>query len=161
MPGRCCTGPWRSSERPVMKRLEDAPADPEIGAALDAIDATLAGEPVDPRHAELAELALMLAAERPTPDARVAAALDSRVERRFAKPSVSAPGVAPPSRRRWLWAPAAGLAGAAVVAIVIVVSGPSGSSRPQLPASASARSAPSSAFKAPHAARGPAPTPLP
>ena len=50
-----------------MRHLDETPIDPEIAACLDAIDATLAGEPVDPRHAELAELALLLADDRPRP----------------------------------------------------------------------------------------------
>ena len=56
-----------------MRRLDENPIDPEIAAQLDAIDATLAGEPVDPQHAELAELALLLAAERPAIDPEFAA----------------------------------------------------------------------------------------
>ena len=44
--------------------------------ALDAIDATLAGEPVDPQYAELAELALLLADERPGVDPVFAHNLD-------------------------------------------------------------------------------------
>ena len=48
-----------------MRRLDDSPIDPEIAASLDAIDATLAGEPVDPKYADLAELALLLSADRP------------------------------------------------------------------------------------------------
>ncbi|HZU40860.1 MAG TPA: hypothetical protein VE992_07395, partial [Solirubrobacteraceae bacterium] len=67
-----------------MRRLDETPIDPEIEATLDAIDATLAGEPVDPRFAEVAELALLLAAERPRPRAQFADALDARVQRRFA-----------------------------------------------------------------------------
>ena len=51
-----------------MRRLDDYPIDPEMAAQLDAIDATLAGDPVDPEHAELAELALLLAAARPEID---------------------------------------------------------------------------------------------
>ncbi len=51
-----------------MPRLDEYPFDPEVAAALDAIDATLAGDPVDPEHAELAELALLLVAERPEID---------------------------------------------------------------------------------------------
>ncbi len=41
--------------------------DPRVLADLDAIDATLAGEPVYPAHAELAELALLLADATPRP----------------------------------------------------------------------------------------------
>ena len=43
----------------------DEPIDPEIAASLDAIDAVLAGEPVGAEYAELAEIALLLTAERP------------------------------------------------------------------------------------------------
>jgi hypothetical protein len=98
------------------------PLDPEILASLDAIDATLAGEPVDPAHAELAELALLLAAERPAPSASLAGTLDARVQRRFAPPPET-----PAKKRRlgrwWLWTPAAGLAVALGVAIVVVFAG--------------------------------------
>src|SRR6267154_1294667 len=48
-----------------MRGLDETPLDPEMLAALDVIDATLAGEAVDPEHAELAELALLLADQRP------------------------------------------------------------------------------------------------
>jgi hypothetical protein len=98
------------------------PLDPEVAASLEAIDATLAGEPVDPAHAELAELALLLAADRPTPSATLARTLDARVERRFAAP----PETAGKKRRLghwWLWTPAAGLAVALGVAIVVVFAG--------------------------------------
>ena len=37
----------------------DEPIDPEIAAVLNAIDATLAGEPVDAQYAETAEIALL------------------------------------------------------------------------------------------------------
>jgi Arc/MetJ family transcription regulator len=91
---------------------------PEETAILEAIDATLAGESVDPEYAGMAELALLLRAERPDPPPDFATRLDARVARRFAS--------ATPKRRapsRWLFAPAAGLAVAAVVAIVVVTSG--------------------------------------
>jgi hypothetical protein len=104
-----------------MRRTDETPIDPEVMACLDAIDATLAGEPVDPRHAELAELALLLAAERPAPSAAFTNSLDEAVNRRFApapRPTASPRG----TRRRWrLWTPAAGLAAAFVVAIVVVL----------------------------------------
>ena len=74
-----------------MPRLDDYPFDPEVAAALDAIDATLAGDPVDPKHAELAELALLLVGERPEIDDEFARRLDRRVAARFAS--------APPTRR--------------------------------------------------------------
>ncbi len=99
-----------------MRGLDETPIDPEVADALGAIDAALDGDPVDPRHAELAELALLLAGERPAPDRSFSTALDERVERRFVKS-------APPSRtsrRRWL-APVGGLGAAAVAAVVAVV----------------------------------------
>ena len=104
-----------------MRRLDDDPIDPEIAAELDAIDATLAGEPVDPQHAELAELALLLAATRPR--ARAASSprsLDERVRtpvrarRRRPRPAGrrelavsglvrAGGGTWPPGWRRWRW----------------------------------------------------------
>ena len=102
-----------------MRRAE--PLEPEMAAALAAIDATLQGDPVDPEHAELAELALILRAERPAPAPEAAGAIDERVAERWARP---------PLRRRlrpargWLAAPVAGLA--AVVLVVVIVSGGGG-----------------------------------
>src|SRR5580700_7556632 len=91
--------------------------DPEIVATLEAIDATLSGEAVDPRHADVAELALLLADEPPRPGAAFAAGLDERVQRRFE--------AAPRAGRRrfawWVWAPSCAVAVSLVVAIVIVV----------------------------------------
>lgn len=117
-----------------MRRLDDYPIDPEIAAQLDAIDATLAGDPVDPEHAELAELALLLAAARPEIDPDFSRSLDDRVQRRFAAPA----GASGPKRargRRWALKPALGVvaSGVAAVAVVVVVSsgssgGPSASS---------------------------------
>jgi hypothetical protein len=63
------------------------PLEPEVLAALEAIDATLHGEPVDPEHADLAELALILRDERPVPDGVFLARLDRRVQDRFAAPA--------------------------------------------------------------------------
>src|SRR5882762_5829567 len=110
-----------------MRGPDEAPLDPEVAAALDALDATLAGEPVDPDHAELAELALLLADERPRPDRAFAAGLDGRVGQRF--------GRARPARRRRLlvWAPAGGLGAAVAVTVVIVASGSSTSPTPHVP----------------------------
>lgn len=92
--------------------------DPEVVAMLDAIDATLAGEAVDPRHADVAELALLLADERPRVDRAFATRLDERVQRRFE----AAPRT---SRRRFgwsVWAPSAAVAVSLLVAVVIVAS---------------------------------------
>jgi Domain of unknown function (DUF4349) len=92
-----------------MRRLDDDMIDPEIEAALDAIDATMAGEPVDPEHAELAELALLLAASRPEVEPGFARSLDERVARRFERP------------RRFSWKAAAGVLAPAAAAAVVVV----------------------------------------
>ena len=95
--------------------------DPDVLAELDAIDATLRGEAVDPAYAELAELALLVAADRPQIDRAFAARLDDRVGRRFVTPA-PAPGSQRPSPTRWALRPAfGGLAGALVAAVVVVV----------------------------------------
>jgi Domain of unknown function (DUF4349) len=101
------------------------PLEPEVEAALEAIDATLAGDPVDPSQAELAELALILRADRPPVREPFAATLDARVRERFT------PGKRSQRLRRgrgWMvWAPAAALAAAALV-VVLAVFVPSGGS---------------------------------
>jgi hypothetical protein len=102
-----------------MRRLDDHEIDPEIAAQLDAIDATLAGDPVDPEHAELAELALLVAAEKPELDPGFARNLDRRVAARFA----SAPGAQPAGRRgwQWLWKPMTATLAAGLAAVLVVV----------------------------------------
>src|SRR5947209_13199692 len=108
-----------------MRRLDDTPIDPEIAACLDAIDATLAGDPVDPRHAELAELALLLADERPRHRPQFASELDARAARRFVPaPSAAAVAGAGAGRRKsrlWRGLAAGGVSGACIAAIVLVV----------------------------------------
>ena len=85
-----------------------------------AIDATLAGDPVDPEYAELAELALILRRERPRTSDAFTARLDDRVQHRFARP---APAVRGTGLRRWLAGSVAGLAAAAAATgLVIVIS---------------------------------------
>jgi hypothetical protein len=113
-----------------MPLLDHDPIDPEIAASLDAIDATLAGEPVDARFADLAEIALLLSADRPEPPPQFAQATDQRVGRRFA------PAAAPHAPRRRLltwsrvWPTMTGLAtvAALVVAIVVVTANSGGGS---------------------------------
>src|SRR5436305_737327 len=98
-----------------MRRPDRQVMDPEVVASLETIDATLAGEPVDPDRAELAELAVLLRDERPQVPVELGARLDKRVARRFARPGSSG------SRRRrraWLWAPATGLATVMIAAVV-------------------------------------------
>jgi hypothetical protein len=112
-----------------MRRLDETSLDPEIVASLEAIDATLAGDPVHPEHAEIAELALLLAADRPQPSARFTSALDERVRRRFAAVEPASGGESQRSPRWWIWTPAVGFAAVLLVAIVIVIgNGPAGSS---------------------------------
>ncbi len=134
-----------------MRQLDDDTLDPEIAGALDAIDATLAGDPVDPRYAELAELALLLRAERPEPSPEFASSLEGRVERRFADETPRRPRRQP----RWKWSliPAAGLGAAAIVAVVIAASS-GGGGRPQVASSGAAASAPA---KPPAVTTAPAP----
>jgi hypothetical protein len=98
-----------------MRRAE--PYEPEVEAALAAIEATLAGEPVDPDHAELAELSLILRAQRPEPTPATAVSLDERVEDRIV---VRERTRRPRWRWQWLGAPAAA---AAAIALVVVVAG--------------------------------------
>jgi hypothetical protein len=109
----------------------DEPIDPDVAASLDAIDAVLAGEPVDAEYAELAEIALLLASDRPAVPAAFADSLDHRVAVRFAPDA--APVTRPP-RRRWVskrfWeASGAMVAGLAlIVGLVFLVGGHNGSS---------------------------------
>lgn len=98
-----------------MKRHEDELIDPEVAAELQAVDATLAGEAVDPEHAELAELALLIAAARPSIETAFAAELDERVGR-FAQPASR-------RRRQWFSLPMVGgaLASCAALAVAVVI----------------------------------------
>lgn len=109
-----------------MRRADDDLIDPEIAAELEAIDATLAGEPVAPRHAEVAELALLLVATRPEPRAEFAASLDRTVRSRFAPPATTPPLGLRARFSNW-FGPVAGLAaGLAAVALAVVVLGHGG-----------------------------------
>jgi Domain of unknown function (DUF4349) len=123
-----------------MRRAE--PLEPEMAAALAAIDATLEGDAVDPEHAELAELALILRAERPVPAPAVAGAIDERVANRSARPRRRRL----PRARSWLAAPVAALAAVAVV--VVIVSGSGGGPTSSAVSSASATRAPASSSAA-------------
>src|SRR5689334_4835377 len=107
-----------------MRLLDDAPMDPEVAAALDAIDSTLAGEAVDPQYAELAELALLLADDRPAVDPVFAHTLDERVAGKFGGAAREAER---PARRStwsgWLAGGAAATLVAAVVALFVFAPG--------------------------------------
>ncbi len=79
-------------------------------AELEAVDAALAGRPVDPDHAELAELALLLRDDRPEPAPAWTAQLDRRVQARFP--------ARPRKRRDWQWVRHA----APVLAVLVLLS---------------------------------------
>jgi hypothetical protein len=116
------------------------PLEPEVEAALEAIDATLAGDPVDPEHAELAELALILRADRPPVGAPFAAAMDARARERFSVASGRRPRtprlLRRPARGWIVWAPAGALAAVVlVVALVTLVPSGGSSSSPVIAAS--------------------------
>ncbi len=111
-----------------MRRIDDDLIDPRIAAELDAIDATLAGEPVDPKHAELAELALLLVAEKPEPRPEFARSLDERVQWRFGARALE-PARSRSGSRRW-FAPVAGLtAGVAAILVAVLVLSSGGGTR--------------------------------
>lgn len=136
-----------------MRRAE--PLEPEVAAALAAIDATLAGESVDPGHAELAELALILRAERPVAPVEVAGALDRRIAERLSPPRPAPSPVRPRRWHRWLAAPAATAAAIALVVVVVNLGGQGSSS-----SSSSSFSSSSAASAASAAGAGSAPGPL-
>jgi hypothetical protein len=120
------------------------PLDPDLIETLEAVDATLAGDRVDPEYAEVAELALLLRGDRPEPPAGFAARLDDRVSRRFAADGPAPRAPAPRAPARWLFAPAAGLAVALVVAIVVLAS-TGGGGHPVFSSSASSGRVPAAA----------------
>jgi Domain of unknown function (DUF4349) len=114
-----------------MRMLDHEPIDPEIAASLDAIDAVLAGEPVEPEYADLAEIALLLRSERPEVPPAFGQSMDARVARRFAR----VPSERSPRRRRarlsaGFWeASGALVAGVAlIVGLVVLVGGNHGAS---------------------------------
>ncbi len=127
-----------------MRRADDDLIDPEIAAELEAIDATLAGEPVAPRHADVAELALLLVATRPEPQAEFVSSLDARVHSRFARVDEAKPKGARADFRRW-FGPVAGLAATLAAVAVVVVALNSGGSQVALKAATSPAASSSSA----------------
>ncbi len=110
-----------------MRHSDELPLDPEVLAELEAIDATLAGRIVDPVHSELAELTIMLAADRPPVPDEVARRLDARLASALA-PAARRPR--PARRRRIVFGSAMGgslaAAAAAVAAVAVLSSGPAG-----------------------------------
>lgn len=109
-----------------MRPSEELPIDPYVVAELEAIDATLAGRLVDPEYAELAELTVMVAAERPQITADQARSVDERVIGKHGPAAPRAP-------RRWSglrarWAGGLAVVAGAVVAAVVVLQPGGGSS---------------------------------
>lgn len=109
-----------------MRRPDEQPLHPEVVASLEAIDATLAGEPVAPLHADLAELSLLLADERPAIDPVFAHALDERVGARFPDRKDRRPASSGWLQRRWAWLASGAVATAAVAVIVVLIAGSGG-----------------------------------
>jgi Domain of unknown function (DUF4349) len=86
---------------------------------LAALDDALAGRPVDPDLADLAELALLVRDERPAPDPAFAHSLDERAQRGF-------PRAARRRMRAFSWPkltlPALGVAASVLLVVVLVTS---------------------------------------
>ena len=101
-------------------RERDEPLDPQVERELEAIDRALAGRPVDPDLQELAELAALVAGERPEPAPEWSAELDERAAARFRGAGSSRSPIEALGRFRpmQILAPAGALATAAVIAIV-------------------------------------------
>src|ERR1019366_231215 len=110
------------------------PIDEESQRTLAVIDQTLAGEAVAPQDADLAELTLILAGQRPQPRAAFAASLDDRVSQRFAAAPARPSGQrARRARRSWLYAPGAAFAAAATPAAAVGVASGRPPARPTAP----------------------------
>jgi hypothetical protein len=113
-------------------RRDEPDLDPAIERELEALEAALAGRPVGPEHADLAELASDLGRARPEPSRQFAAELDAAVATGFGGDRragrfgdlASRLGAAPP--RRMLLGGAAGAFAAVVVATAVVSIGGSG-----------------------------------
>jgi hypothetical protein len=109
--------------------MPDETLTPEMLRELAALDAALAGDPVEPDFADLAELTALLREERPEPDPPFARALDDRVQRGFPRRAQGRAVPAPHGAARlrgWLSgalrSPVA-LGSAATIVIVAVVVG--------------------------------------
>ena len=92
---------------------------------LAALDDALAGRPVDPDLADLAELAVLVRDERPVPDPAFARSLDERAERGFPRSETR-------RMRAFSWPritlPALGVAASVLLVVVIATSLPGGGS---------------------------------
>jgi hypothetical protein len=112
-----------------MRRPDDT-LDPQVERELAALDAALAGEPVDPDLAELAELALAARAARPEISSEFAARLDGRAAAGFPRPPRRVDRVVAPVRglrvraraSRRMLLPALGAAATLLVGLVVLAS---------------------------------------
>jgi hypothetical protein len=132
-------------------RQPEFPLDPDLSAELEAIDATLSGRLVAPEFAELAELTVMVAAERPQLDASRARALDERVLGRFGGVAARAPHRPWRSRQ---WAAGLSVAVAAAAAVVVVLGSGGGSASHELSIAGSSSSASHSSSAGSYSQRG-------
>ena len=102
-----------------MRLRREPEMDPSTRRELEALDAALAGQPVDPRDEELASLAVALREERPLSRPEFALDLDLRVRDGFPAAETASPAPRPKRavafRRRWALA----LGTAASVFIVV------------------------------------------
>jgi hypothetical protein len=105
-----------------MRLREDETLTPEAERELEALEAALAGRPVDPELAELAELARELRAERPRPRTEFSAELDERAGAGFPR-SGAAGRVARLRERLATTPPRRVLAPAGAAVTVLVVAG--------------------------------------
>jgi Domain of unknown function (DUF4349) len=109
-----------------MRLRKETPLDPETIRELEALDAALTGQPVDPRDEELASLAVAARSERPRPRPEFALDLDLRVRDGFPAPEPAQPS-RPPRRVtafRRRWALALGTAASVfIVVTAVLVSG--------------------------------------
>jgi hypothetical protein len=115
---------------------------------LAALDDALAGRPVDPDLADLAELAVLVREERPVADPAYTRSLDTRVERGFPRAT---------KRRRLLaWPritlPALGVAASVLLVVVIATSVPTGGGSGDSGSSAGGGSAATTTEEAPSSA---------
>ena len=74
-----------------MRLRREPEMDPSTRRELEALDAALAGQPVDPRDEELASLAVALREERPLPRPEFALDLDLRVRDGFPAAEAASP----------------------------------------------------------------------
>jgi hypothetical protein len=122
---------------------------------LAALDDALAGRPVDPDLAGLAELAILVREDRPAPDPAFANSLDERARRGFPH--------APKRRRAFSWPkftlPALGLAASVLLVVVIATSSPNATDDSGGGASSASKAAPTATDESASSGSGASSTP--